>query len=282
MSFGPAFQTICRFHKLLTIAAPWLALAAYWLFIFTLTHLPGHKLPQVKVIGADKTMHYLAYLGLGITFCLAYYRNVRPSLRQKRTWLVLVALVGYGIFDELTQHFVGRSTDPADFMFNCMGLISAMIIVFLVHRLVHWIFLAGAVLFVLSHWPTPTHLIELPDELAPLKIIGYMGGYCLLTVMWWRALSPGNKFMVNRYIFCWTTAIMTAYAIIDHSLLTLMKREFNSEWLTTALLSIVVGLIVSFLLGLQNQAEENYQKYLKHLEERDPNDFETIKRDFGY
>lgn len=78
--------------------------------------------------------------------------------------------------------------------------------------------------------------------------------------------------MVNIYIFAWTTSIMLAYSFFDQFVLLIMRKGFDSEKLTTAMLAILIGIIVSFLLGLENQAEDNYRKYLSHLEDSDFDD----------
>ena len=282
MSFGPAFKAIFKFHKLAIIVTPWLILGAYWVLIFVATHLPATHLPDVKVMGKDKTMHFMAYSGLALVFWLSYYRNARPSFRQKRTWLVIFTLIAYGIFDEITQKYVGRTTDIMDLLSDSCGILTALIMLFFVRSLKVWLFLIWTILFVFSHWPTPTHFIELPEQFAPLKVLGYMGGYCIVTMMWWRCLSPNKKFMINKYIFAWTALIMTAYCLFDQFVNMLMKRGFSSEELTTALLSVMIGMIASAMFGLQNQAEENYQKYLQHLEE-DQDDLTSMYDDgYGY
>ncbi len=283
MSFGPAFKAIFKFHRIMLIVTPWLILGGYWVFLFVLTHLPATRLPAVQVMGKDRTMHYLAYLGLGLVFWLCYYRDMRPSFRQKRTWLMVFTLVAYGAFDEITQKYFGRTTDVMDLMFDSFGIMTSLVMLFFIRRLIHWLFIIWAVLFIFSHWPSPTHFIELPKELNPLKPLGYMAGYFLVTVLWWRCLSPKNKFMVNKYIFAWTAVIMVAYSVFDQFIMLIMRKGFSSEALTTALMSVFIGIVVSCLFGLQNQAEENYQKYVKHIEEQDGQHFNGLYDDgLGY
>lgn len=272
MTISPAFKAVFTLRKLLMVISPWLILGGYWLFMFILTHLPATHIPDVHVMGKDRTLHYLAYLVLGLIFWLCYYRNVRPSFRQKRTWLMIFTLVAYGVFDELTQKYVGRTTDIMDLLFDTLGIITAIFMLFFIRRLIHWLFVIWPVLFVFSHWPCQTHFVELPDELKFIYPLSYMAGYCSLTIILWRCLSPKNKFMVNIYIFAWTTSIMLAYSFFDQFVLLIMRKGFDSEKLTTAMLAILIGIIVSFLLGLENQAEDNYRKYLSHLEDSDFDD----------
>ena len=275
MSYGPAFKTLAFVRKHLVFFIPWLVLCIYWLTIFIATHTPAAKLPAIKVTGNDKTMHYLAYLGLGIFFWLAYYREKRPTFKEKKTWTVVLMLIGYGVLDEATQWFVGRNVSALDLLFDSLGILSSLLILFLVRKLLHWLIIIWIIFFVFTHWPLQTAFITMPDNFTPLLDITYMVCYCLITMMLWRCLSPKSKFMINRYIFIWTVIIMMSYLICDQFILTvLMRKDFNQNTLNTAIASIVVGIIASFLFGLQNQAEENYQKQLKYLEENnipDPN-----------
>lgn len=93
-------------------------LIAYWLLIFTGTHIP--KLPVVHVQGNDKLYHFTAFVGLA--FLLAWAIPARG--RDPRTKVVLALLIAmlYGVFDEWTQALVpGRSSDLMDFAADCGG-----------------------------------------------------------------------------------------------------------------------------------------------------------------
>ena len=270
MSYGPAFKTLAFLRKHMVLIIPWVVLGVYWLAIFIATHTPTGKLPAIKVTGDDKTMHYVAYLGLGIFFWLAYYRDKRPTFKEKKTWFIVFMLVGYGVLDELTQWFVGRTTSAVDLFFDSMGILSSLMIIFLIRKLIHWLAIIWITFFIFTHWPLQTPFVSIPENLNPLLDLTYMACYCMITMMWWRCLSPKSKFMVNRFIVIWTVAIMAAYLIVDQFVLViLMRRDFDQNTLNAALASILVGIISSFLFGLQNQAEEDYRKQLKYLDEND-------------
>jgi VanZ family protein len=97
-----------------------LLVAAYWLALFTATHVP--KVPAAfSAPGADKWEHLVSY------GTLAFLLAGRRSLWQPVIWKVffkigmLVAL--YGIFDELTQPFFGRHADVADWFADVLGCV---------------------------------------------------------------------------------------------------------------------------------------------------------------
>ncbi|MCP4892166.1 MAG: VanZ family protein [Planctomycetaceae bacterium] len=99
------------------------ALAAYWLIIFTGTHLPGGS--QLGPPGNDKTQHFTAYFLLGTMLCY-----VTTSPRYLPRFLIIgIAGMTYAAIDELTQSFIpGRYPDFSDFVADSIGLWSAIAI----------------------------------------------------------------------------------------------------------------------------------------------------------
>lgn len=105
------------------------ALICYWLVAFAGTHIPIP--PGTIPRGGDKVLHLVGYAVLGAL--LMGLRASRgpfgwPSVLAR--WLVLAA---YGAFDEVTQLFVRRRADVADW---CADVIGAMIGLFVVALLV--------------------------------------------------------------------------------------------------------------------------------------------------
>jgi VanZ like protein len=102
-------------------------IAAYWLALFVLTHLPVN--PEADFLPGgfhlDKVAHALAYAGLSLIACVAVaaYRPV--------VWPVMLAIVVvlavYGAFDELTQGFVRyRVTDFRDWLADMTGIAAGL------------------------------------------------------------------------------------------------------------------------------------------------------------
>ena len=99
--------------------ALWILCAAYWVALFTLTHLP-----RVPVIGPpmrDKVAHLLAY---GVLAGVLYLTVWASGSRAKRAAYSVVAVtVLYGAMDELTQPLVGRSCELYDWVADAAGAI---------------------------------------------------------------------------------------------------------------------------------------------------------------
>lgn len=102
------------FRRLSTIA-----LAGYWLVMFTGTHWPNLSLAAYPE-NTDKALHLTGYAGFG--FLLALWFSVRSTNQGSRLlggallplakylW-ILAVIVGYSIFDEVSQPPFGRTCD---------------------------------------------------------------------------------------------------------------------------------------------------------------------------
>ncbi|MEL7265798.1 MAG: VanZ family protein [Planctomycetota bacterium] len=92
-------------------------LVVYWSALFIGTHLP--RLPQVDVEHADKYMHFFAFAGLA--FFLAWVVPAPRGLWWAKALVLLGIIAAYAIIDEISQGWVGRSTDVYDFIADMCG-----------------------------------------------------------------------------------------------------------------------------------------------------------------
>jgi VanZ family protein len=110
----------------------WFLTAAWWVLIVTLTHLPPSRLPRVG--GGDKLHHFAAYaalallLGFSLLFTFPRYGWL--------VWVVLAVGACYGALDEVTQAWVGRTTDLHDWLADAAGTAVGILPVLIVQRLV--------------------------------------------------------------------------------------------------------------------------------------------------
>jgi VanZ family protein len=100
----------------------WVLCAAYWVALFTLTHLP-----RVPVIGPpvqDKVAHLLAY---GVLAGVLYLTTWASGSGAKRAaYFVIAVTVLYGAMDELTQPLVGRSCEWYDWLADAAGALTVV------------------------------------------------------------------------------------------------------------------------------------------------------------
>lgn len=92
---------------------------ARWLFVLaligisTLAFMPSDEVPPIST-GWDKSNHALAF------FVLALLANL--SWPRMYWWKQAAGLVGYGIFIEIVQYFVGRDAAAPDVLADSVGI----------------------------------------------------------------------------------------------------------------------------------------------------------------
>ena len=84
------------------------SLTLYLLILLTLTHIP-HLGPIPEVPGGDKTLHFTGYFiaGLLLQWCFSFRWQLAFAV-------ALIALIGLGAVDEITQAFVNRTPSIFD------------------------------------------------------------------------------------------------------------------------------------------------------------------------
>jgi len=98
-------------------------LGAYWLLIFTLTHIPPQHLPHVNLW--DKVEHLLAYGALGGVLFLTLWLT-RPTMSQIGIVTLAIGMM-YGAIDEWLQIPVHRDCDLIDWFSDTTGLAIAVV-----------------------------------------------------------------------------------------------------------------------------------------------------------
>jgi hypothetical protein len=116
-------MTLSRRQKLVLAA-----LLLYWPTIFVGTHIP--QIPQwiSQVAVSDKVMHFVAYFFLSFLLWFAVNPNKKVHWRKPTVWLILFAVVWYGVIDEWLQMYVGRNADVHDFFADLAGAITGLAI----------------------------------------------------------------------------------------------------------------------------------------------------------
>jgi VanZ family protein len=95
----------------------WVICAAYWVALFTLTHLP--RVPAVGQRVQDKLAHFMAYGVLAGVLYLVLWASKSPQKRA--AYFVIAVTLLYGAMDEITQPLVGRSCELYDWLADAAG-----------------------------------------------------------------------------------------------------------------------------------------------------------------
>lgn len=100
----------------------WVICAAYWVALFTLTHLP--QVPAVGQRVQDKLAHFLAYGVLAGMLYLVLWASKSPQGRA--AYFVISVTLLYGAMDEITQPLVGRSCEFYDWLADAAGALTVV------------------------------------------------------------------------------------------------------------------------------------------------------------
>ncbi|MFO0789573.1 MAG: VanZ family protein [Pirellulales bacterium] len=96
-----------------------LALAGFWITLFTATHVPVPTTVGPPEFG-DKIAHFSAYLILAFLLATAW-QLAGGILTTRHLVFAWLAVIGYGAFDEITQIPVGRDCELLDWVADAAG-----------------------------------------------------------------------------------------------------------------------------------------------------------------
>jgi VanZ family protein len=105
----------------------------YIILIFVLSSIPGDKLPDEAFKISDKLIHFFLYFILYFLTYLFFVNQDKSGLLKKYSLIfALIFCIIYGASDEFHQYFVPRrSCDVYDFLFDSLGGIAGMVLVFI-------------------------------------------------------------------------------------------------------------------------------------------------------
>ena len=108
-----------RMRRLLGVTL-FVVFVLYSVFLVVATHLP--RVPTfVRVPGADKLLHFIAYGCQAMLAMGALYFTNRLVL--KNVIYLTIILTTFGAIDELTQPIFSRQTELLDWVADCVGIL---------------------------------------------------------------------------------------------------------------------------------------------------------------
>jgi len=206
----------CR-HKLTIIS-----LAIYWPTLFIVSHIP---IPLVvrKAEVSDKGMHFLAYLIL--VFLLWFVLNPDRKVRWRRAsvWWVFLALIAYGVVDELLQGYFGRSCDIRDLGADVAGIVAGLL---LFSFFTFWpvaLVVAGVTIFGLTNIARA----NLADLLPITNTIFGLLSYALFTLLWIRYIQHFDSLRAPKAKWLTAaTALPTALLLVVRLFSVVLGKDF--------------------------------------------------------
>jgi VanZ family protein len=227
---------LLRRHKYLIAG-----LAVYWPLLFIATHIPIHDLGR-RTGMSDKTMHWLAYLGLVFFIWLAVSPYEKVNWKKAKVWGILAVLVWYGAVDEWLQSYVGRGTELADFFADMRGTLLGLAI------LTFFSFWPAALVVTAIFTFTVSNMARLESvwNQPYLDIAFQFASYSVFTLLWVQYLD--RKLPAKVSAMKW----MASSLVLPVILLAVVKLScpfFGEQvWLwdcLTAIAGIILSVIVS-------------------------------------
>ncbi len=107
-----------------------LAFGCFWLALIVSTHVPP-EIPAIPIHGWDKLAHFSAYAGLaGLAAMNWQLAGGQLTLRHFR-W-IWIAVVLFGVVDELTQPAFHRDASVYDWIADAIGAATGIVVFVLV------------------------------------------------------------------------------------------------------------------------------------------------------
>lgn len=102
----------------------------YLLLILALSKIPGHSIPDLRILSADKFLHILEYSVLGFLMVMGLSRISRIPI----IFIITGSLIFAGI-DEILQSFTpGRYPSIYDFIADALGIFLGLILTIIIVR----------------------------------------------------------------------------------------------------------------------------------------------------
>jgi VanZ family protein len=104
--------------------------AILWaLFILILTLSPGSAVPEVRIVGIDKAVHFFLFGVLMLLTLWEFLKNKKQEVPDNLFPLSFSLCIGYGIMIEFIQIYIpGRSFSVYDMMANTLGVLMGFLI----------------------------------------------------------------------------------------------------------------------------------------------------------
>jgi hypothetical protein len=232
------------------------ALGIYWPFIFWLTHIPMPAIAGQSGL-SDKTMHIMAYFLLTflIWFAISPYEKVRWS--KIKCWLVVLAVLLYGVMDEYLQSKVGRTADPADLFADFFGVMLGLGMLSIFGFWSALLTVSSIFIFVLSDI---SRLMTLP-QYAFYVTAFHFTAYTAFTLIWIQWLERFSR--VTHGMASWplvSLSLPLGLLLVVKAAAPLWDRPFNIFHFAIAVFGIAAAVLVSWvLLKFSRRSRDSYE-----------------------
>ena len=216
-------------------------LGIYWPLLFIATHIPVHDIGH-RTGMSDKTMHWLAYLGLVFFIWLAISPYDKVDWRKGRVWCVLAVLVWYGVIDEWLQTFVEREATVGDFLADMYGALLGLVILTIFSFWPGALIVTAIFTFVISNMSRIDMMFDIPY----LNIIFHFMSYSAFTLVWIQYLDrklPGRVSAMKWIV----SSLVLPFVLL--SVVKLSSPLFGRQIWFYDCLTAIVGIFLSVIVS---------------------------------
>ncbi len=236
------------------------ALLLYWPAIFIGTHIPQIPRWIGQVAVSDKVMHFVAYFFLSFLLWFAVNPNKKVHWRKPAVWVILFAVVWYGVIDEWLQMYVGRNTDVRDFFADLAGAITGLMILTFVNFWPASLITACGGIFTMTNF-LRAHPVT---QGFRIDLLLCTCAYFFFTILWLRFIHnflpvrpPGYKWLLGAL------ALPIGFMAGLELFCTVSGYGSSVAWLLSAAAAIFAAITPLFIYGLfRNKSRAQAAQYV--------------------
>ncbi len=192
-------------------------------------------------------LHFVAYLFLSFLLWFAVNPDKKVHWRKPAAWLILFAVVWYGVIDEWLQMYVGRNADIHDFFADLTGAVTGLLILTFVNFWPASLVITGGGIFVMTNFLRAQPVVEgLRIDLLFCACV-----YVFFTLLWLRYIhhflpvkAPQGKWLLGALAL--PTGLMAAVELFC----AVAGYKFSAIWLLSAVAAIFTVVAPFFTRGL--------------------------------
>jgi VanZ family protein len=216
-------------------------LAFYWPGLFALAHIPIPQLVRQADV-SDKSAHFLSYLILVffLWFSVSFDRKV--DWRRARGWLMLCFIALYGVFDEISQGYVGRNCDIMDLILDIAGTLTGLVLFSIFTFWPSALLVTGIVIFGVTNIAR----MNLADIIPVTSAVFHLLAYGVFTMLWIRCMHisrPIDASKSRRLASSLVVPIIFLFTVKLFSLLLGLRVDLLDIFISVGAIIAVVGMV---------------------------------------
>jgi len=210
-------------------------LGVYWPALFISSHIPIPEMVEQAGV-SDKTLHLLAYLILAFLLWVSLSREGKLRWHAAATRWTLLTMVLYGIIDEVSQGYVGRSCDIRDLAADLTGVLAGCVLLTVFSFWPAAVIVAGVTIFGLTN----VARANLSELMPAANALFHLFGYAVFTLMWMGCMRRFCPSETSRRRFAATAlGVPAALLVVVKGCSLALGREFPALDVILAVAGIV-------------------------------------------